>query len=45
MGGTTAKCALVEHGRFSVSSVYYANGYIRGFPIKSPAACSGSLRW
>ena len=35
MGGTTAKCALVENGRFSVNSVYYANGYIKGFPIKS----------
>jgi N-methylhydantoinase A len=35
MGGTTAKCALVERGRFSVDSVYYANGYIKGFPIKS----------
>src|SRR5437773_5626931 len=23
MGGTTAKCALVENGRFSVNSVYY----------------------
>src|ERR687895_514922 len=35
MGGTTAKCALVENGRFSVNSVYYANGYVKGFPIKS----------
>src|ERR1051325_3618548 len=35
MGGTTAKCALVENGRFSVNSVYYVGGYIRGFPIKS----------
>src|SRR5262245_48662662 len=24
MGGTTAKCALVENGRFSVESIYYA---------------------
>ena len=24
MGGTTAKCALVENGRFSVNSIYYA---------------------
>ena len=36
MGGTTAKCALVENGRFSVESVYYANGYVQGFPIKWP---------
>jgi N-methylhydantoinase A len=36
MGGTTAKCALVEDGRFSVESIYYAGGYVQGFPIKSP---------
>ncbi len=36
MGGTTAKCALVENGRFSVESVYYAGGDVRGFPIRSP---------
>ena len=36
MGGTTAKCALVEDGRFAVDSVYYAAGYVHGFPIKSP---------
>jgi len=35
MGGTTAKCALVEDGRFAVNSVYYVGGYVRGFPIKS----------
>ena len=35
MGGTTAKSALVENGRFSVNSVYYVGGYVRGFPIKS----------
>ena len=52
MGGTTAKCALVEHGRFSVGSVYYANGYIKGFPIKSPVidivevgSGGGSIIW
>jgi len=52
MGGTTAKCALVEHGRFSVDSVYYANGYIKGFPIKSPVidivevgSGGGSIIW
>src|SRR5262245_50068361 len=52
MGGTTAKCALVENGRFSVNSVYYANGYVKGFPIKSAvidvvergSGC-GSLAW
>ncbi len=52
MGGTTAKCALVENGRFSVESVYYANGYIKGFPIKSPVidivevgSGGGSIAW
>jgi len=52
MGGTTAKCALVQHGRFSVDSVYYANGYIKGFPIKSPVidivevgSGGGSIIW
>ena len=52
MGGTTAKCALVEDGRFSVDSVYYVGGYINGFPIKSPVidivevgSGGGSIAW
>jgi N-methylhydantoinase A len=52
MGGTTAKCALVENGRFSVESTYYANGYIKGFPIKAPVidivevgSGGGSIAW
>jgi len=52
MGGTTAKCALVENGRFSVESVYYAGGYVRGFPIKSAVidivevgSGGGSIAW
>jgi N-methylhydantoinase A len=52
MGGTTAKCALVENGRFSVNSVYYAGGYVKGFPIKSPViniaevgSGGGSIAW
>lgn len=52
MGGTTAKCALVENGRFSVNSVYYVGGYIRGFPIKSSVidvvevgSGGGSIAW
>jgi N-methylhydantoinase A len=52
MGGTTAKCALVENGRYSVESLYYANGYIKGFPIKSPVidivevgSGGGSIAW
>jgi len=52
MGGTTAKCALVENGRFSVESIYYANGYVHGFPIRSPVidivevgSGGGSIAW
>jgi N-methylhydantoinase A len=52
MGGTTAKCALVEGGRFSVDSVYYVGGYTKGFPIKSPVidivevgSGGGSIAW
>jgi N-methylhydantoinase A len=52
MGGTTAKCALVENGRFSVDSVYYAGGYVKGFPIKSSVinivevgSGGGSIAW
>ncbi len=52
MGGTTAKCALVEDGRFSVAQIYYAGGYVRGFPIKMPVidiievgSGGGSIAW
>jgi N-methylhydantoinase A len=52
MGGTTAKCALVENGRYTVNSVYYANGYVKGFPIKSAVidivevgSGGGSVAW
>ena len=52
MGGTTAKCALVEDGRFSVDQIYYAGGYVQGFPIKSPVidiievgSGGGSIAW
>jgi N-methylhydantoinase A len=52
MGGTTAKCALVENGRFSIDSVYYAGGYVKGFPIKSSVinivevgSGGGSIAW
>ncbi len=34
MGGTTAKCALVEKGRFDVKPVYYVGGYEFGFPVR-----------
>ncbi len=52
MGGTTAKCALVENGRYSVNSIYYAGGYVRGFPIRSSVidivevgSGGGSIAW
>ncbi|MCC6890445.1 MAG: hydantoinase/oxoprolinase family protein [Hyphomicrobiales bacterium] len=52
MGGTTAKCALVEEGRFTVDSIYYAGGYVKGFPIKSSvinivevSSGGGSIAW
>jgi N-methylhydantoinase A len=52
MGGTTAKCALVDKGRFSVDSIYYAGGYVKGFPIKSSVidivevgSGGGSIAW
>jgi len=34
MGGTTAKCALVEGGRFAVESTYHVGGFDTGFPIR-----------
>ena len=52
MGGTTAKCALVQGGSFSVGTLYYAGGYVKGFPIRSPVidivevgAGGGSIAW
>lgn len=52
MGGTTAKCALVEAGEFSVDSIYYVGGYGRGLPIRAPVvdivevgAGGGSIAW
>lgn len=52
MGGTTAKCALVEGGDFAVQSTYWVGGYARGFPIRSPVldivevgAGGGSIAW
>lgn len=35
MGGTTAKCALIQNGRFDVQPIYYVGGYERGFPLKT----------
>jgi N-methylhydantoinase A len=34
MGGTTAKCALVQEGRFETDSIYYVGGYGRGIPVR-----------
>ncbi|MDP6174145.1 MAG: hydantoinase/oxoprolinase family protein, partial [Rhodospirillales bacterium] len=35
MGGTTAKCALIEDGAFEVLPTYYIGGYARGYPVRS----------
>jgi N-methylhydantoinase A len=34
MGGTTAKCAMIERGRYEVESIYYIGGPDAGFPIR-----------
>jgi len=34
MGGTTAKCALLDDGQFEVKSPYYVGGTTHGFPIR-----------
>ena len=36
MGGTTAKCALVEKGSFEIQPTYYVGGYERGLPLRTP---------
>lgn len=36
MGGTTAKCALVQDGQFDVQPIYYVGGYDHGFPLRTP---------
>lgn len=52
MGGTTAKCALIEQAAFDVVNTYFVNGYERGFPVRTPVldiveigAGGGSLAW
>ena len=52
MGGTTAKCAVVENGRFEVKSPYYVGGLERGFPVRGAVldivevgAGGGSIAW
>lgn len=34
MGGTTAKCAMIERGRYAVESIYQIGGPDAGFPIR-----------
>ena len=34
MGGTTAKCALIERGRYAVELIYHVGGPDAGFPIR-----------
>ncbi len=34
MGGTTAKCILIEDGEYSVESTYFIGGEETGFPIR-----------
>lgn len=52
MGGTTAKCALIERGRYLVESTYYVGGPAAGFPIRGSVvdivevgAGGGSVAW
>ena len=52
MGGTTAKCAVIENGHFDVKSPYYIGGSERGFPVRGAVldivevgAGGGSIAW
>ena len=52
MGGTTAKCALIEGGQFGTVSPYHVGGYGRGLPLQSAVidivevgAGGGSVAW
>jgi N-methylhydantoinase A len=52
MGGTTAKCAVIENGSFEIKSPYYVGGYDFGFPINGAVldivevgAGGGSIAW
>jgi N-methylhydantoinase A len=52
MGGTTAKCAMIERGRYAVESIYYIGGPDAGFPIRGNVidilevgVGGGSLAW
>ncbi len=52
MGGTTAKCALLENGSFDIKSPYYIGGEQYGFPIRGSildivevGTGGGSIAW
>ena len=52
MGGTTAKCAMIERGRYAVESIYHIGGSDAGFPIRGNVidilevgVGGGSLAW
>ena len=52
MGGTTAKCAVIQGGAFGLSSPYFVGGYDTGFPIRGSVvdivevgAGGGSVAW
>ena len=52
MGGTTAKCAIIRDGQFSLKSPYFVGGYKVGFPIRGSVvdivevgAGGGSIAW
>jgi N-methylhydantoinase A len=36
MGGTTAKCTLINKGRIEVADIYYVGGYEQGYPVQVP---------
>jgi N-methylhydantoinase A len=52
MGGTTAKSALVESGRYETTDLYWVNGYKTGLPLQvrcvdvtEVGAGGGSIAW
>ncbi|MSQ70244.1 MAG: hydantoinase/oxoprolinase family protein [Betaproteobacteria bacterium] len=52
MGGTTAKCSVIDNGQFQIEPFYWVGGYEAGFPIRSPVldivevgTGGGSIAW
>ncbi len=52
MGGTTAKCSLIQNGQFEICPIYYVDGYEKGFPLRisvldvvEVGAGGGSIAW